>query len=331
MESATSRGELAAGERRQAARRAAAATRCATSRAGPTPSGSSSGGRRGRAAEKFHSALVPHAGRGLGRFREVVALGAALRRIGEVAGSRVEADVALLWDWEAWWACDLRLAPAARAALPSTRRRRWHRALTELGATVDVVHPGADLSGYRLVVVPTLYLCSDAAAARWPRSSRGGGHVLVTLLLRDRRRVRPRPARRLPGGVPRAAGRAGRGVRAAAARHDRHAGRRERAPTCGPRCSPAPDAEVVARYIDGPLPGTPALTRRAVGDGVAWYVGTRLDEAATAALADRVTGDAGCDAPRGGRQPGVEVVRRGPLPLRPQPQARACGGAGRRL
>ncbi len=30
---------------------------------------------------------------------------------------------------------------------------------------------------------------------------------------------------------------------------------------------------MIARYADGPLPGTPALTRRPVGDGVAWYVG----------------------------------------------------------
>ncbi len=57
---------------------------------------------------------------------------------------------------------------------------RWHRALTELGATVDVVHPATDLSGYRLVVVPTLYLCSDAAAAALDAYVRAGGHALVT-------------------------------------------------------------------------------------------------------------------------------------------------------
>jgi beta-galactosidase len=72
----------------------------------------------------------------------------------------------------------------------------------------------------------------------------------------------------------------------------------------------APDAEVVARYTDGPLPGTPALTRRAVGEGVAWYLATRLDDAATAALADRLTRDAGVTR-LAGAQPGVELVRRG--------------------
>src|SRR5206468_2018457 len=72
----------------------------------------------------------------------------------------------------------------------------------------------------------------------------------------------------------------------------------------------ARDAEVVASYTDGPLPGTPALTRRAAGDGVAWYLATWLDDDATAALADRLTREAGVnrlDAP----QPGLEVVRCG--------------------
>jgi beta-galactosidase len=63
-------------------------------------------------------------------------------------------------------------------------------------------------------------------------------------------------------------------------------------------------AEVVASYTDGPLPGTPAVTR----NGTAWYVATRLDEAATAALAERVLDEAGVT--RTGSD-GVEVVRRG--------------------
>jgi beta-galactosidase len=63
-------------------------------------------------------------------------------------------------------------------------------------------------------------------------------------------------------------------------------------------------ARAVASYVDGPLPGTPAVTR----NGNAWYVATRLDDAATAALAGRVAREAGV-ARAGGA--GVEVVRRG--------------------
>ena len=130
-------------------------------------------------AEKFHSALLPHAGTDSAHFREVVELGDALRRIAEVAGSRVDADVALLFDWESWWACDLGSHPSGRLHYLDAVHR-WHRAVTALGATVDVIGPEADLSGYRLVVVPTLYLCSDATPAALAGYADGGGHVLVT-------------------------------------------------------------------------------------------------------------------------------------------------------
>ena len=56
------RRQLAAAQPRQGARRDASATRSRTSPAAPTASASSSGGPRVQGAEKFHSALLPHAG-----------------------------------------------------------------------------------------------------------------------------------------------------------------------------------------------------------------------------------------------------------------------------
>jgi beta-galactosidase len=259
-------------------------------------------------AEKFHSALVPHAGPDSERFREVVALGRALRALGEVAGSPVRADVALLWDWDAWWACDLDSHPSSELRYPDAAHR-WHRALTGLGATVDVVHPSAGLSGYRLVVVPTLYLCTRDTAGALRSYVEGGGHALVTYfsgIVDGDDHVHL-------GGYP-GAHRELLGVRV-----------EEFAPLLpgqavtlddGSRADlwaehvTAPDAEVLARFADGPRPGDPAVTRRCAGGGAAWYVATRLDEAATAALADRVAREAGVtrlDPPA----PGVELVRRG--------------------
>lgn len=259
-------------------------------------------------AEKFHSALVPHAGPDSQRFREVADLGRVLGELGEVAGSRVRADVALLFDWEAWWACDLGSHPSSEVRYADTALR-WHRTGTELGATVDVVPPSTDLSAYRLVVVPTLYLCSDAAAKALEAYVRGGGHVLVTYfsgIVDESDHIRL-------GGYP-GAFRELLGVRVeefaplllgeTVALDDGSAAQ------VWTEVLTATDAEVVARYVDGPLPGTPALTRRAVDDGVAWYLATSLDDAGTAALADRLTRDAGVerfDAPR----PGLQVVRRG--------------------
>ena len=248
--------------------------------------------------EKYHSALVPHAGPDSARFREVVALGAALKAIGEVAGAPVAADVALLWDWNAWWACDQDSHPSGELRYVDAPQR-WHRALTELGATVDVVHPSADLGAYRLVVVPTLYLCSDALAPALEDVVARGGHVLVTYfsgIVDEHDHVRL-------GGYP-GAFRALLGVRS-----------EEFAPLRTPvtlddgsgadlwsEVLTVTDAEAVASHLDG----TPAVTR----NGSAWYVATRLDAAATATLAERVAVAAGVRLAEGARA-GVEIVRRG--------------------
>jgi beta-galactosidase len=264
-------------------------------------------------AEKFHSALVPHAGADSAAFREVVDLGGALGRLGELAGSRVEAHAALLFDWEAWWACDLGSHPSAGLHYRDAGHD-WHRALTGLGLTVDVLPPwtgGAELSGYGLVVVPTLYLAADQTSAALAAFVQGGGQLLVTYfsgIVDEHDQVRL-------GGYP-GAFRELLGVRA----EEFHplapgtAVRLDGGPVDGASATlwterlTASGAEALARYADGPLPGTPALTRRPVGAGAAWYLATRLDAAGAARLAGRLADDAGLAtlAPPAG----AEVVRR---------------------
>jgi beta-galactosidase len=223
----------------------------------------------------------------------VVALGAALKAIGEVAGAPVAADVALLWDWNAWWACDLDAHPSSALRYVDAPHR-WHRAFTDLGATVDVVHPSADLSAYRLVIVPTLYLCSDALAAKLEDRT-----VLITYfsgIVDEHDHVRL-------GGYPGAFRRL-LGVRVEEFTP-------LRAPVTlddGSRADlwaevlTATDADVITSHVDG----TPAVTHK----GGAWYVATRLDEAATATLAARIAEAAGVHRAEGARA-GVEIVRRG--------------------
>ena len=69
------------------------------------------------------------------------------------------------------------------------------------------------------------------------------------------------------------------------------------------------DAETVTTYAGGPLAGHPAVTRRPVGDGVAWYLGTLPDDASLGELLDRVLAEAGVAAATSPPS-GVEVVRR---------------------
>ena len=63
-------------------------------------------------AEKFHSAMLPHAGTDSALWREVVELGRIVEDLREVAGSRVVADVAMVFSWESWWAADTECRPS---------------------------------------------------------------------------------------------------------------------------------------------------------------------------------------------------------------------------
>lgn len=258
--------------------------------------------------EKFHSALVPHAGTDTERWREFRELGDVLDRLGEVAGSTVRADAALLFSWEAWWATEGEGHPSV-AVRYLDQVHAAYRALRELGVTADVLPAGGDLGAYRFVVVPCLYLVTDEQAAALRDFVAGGGHVLVTFfsgIADESDRIRL-------GGYP-------------GAFRDLLGVRVEEFAPVGPDTVVRLDdgkrarlwterlhtttARPVARYTDGPLPGVPAITRNQVGDGTAWYVATALEAPALRAVMREASRQAGV-VPSGPENDGsVEVVRR---------------------
>jgi beta-galactosidase len=109
-------------------------------------------------AEQFHSAMVPHAGPETKVFREVEALGAHLRALAPVQGSRVRhATVGVLFDNEAGWA--MREGVKPNNFLPyGAAVRAWHAAFWRRGDAIDVLPPWKDFSGYETLVVPQLFL-----------------------------------------------------------------------------------------------------------------------------------------------------------------------------
>ncbi|MRX42200.1 beta-galactosidase [Agromyces kandeliae] len=260
-------------------------------------------------SEKFHSALVPHAGTDTDLWREVVELGRIVGALDEVAGTRVHADVALLFSWESWWASDAENRPT-HAIEYLDQVHALHGALHDLGVTVDVVRPGADLAGYRLVVAPGLYLVSDADAAALDEAVASGTHALVTFysgIVDEHDRVRP-------GGYP-GAWRDLLGVRveefAPVLPGTPIALESGAAATLWAERLEATDAAVLDRFADGPAAGRPAVTRRAGADGAgdAWYVGTMLGRDDLRSLVGRALEGAGV-APVPGASAEVEVTRR---------------------
>lgn len=140
--------------------------------------------RAGRgASEKYHGAVIGHAGRQDTRvFREVAALGAELDRLGGATlGARTPARVALLFDWDSWWALEISDGPS-RLVRYRDVVLDYYRALWDAGVDVDVLPVTADLSGYAVVVAPVLHMLKGDLPRRLEQVARRGGSVLTTFL-----------------------------------------------------------------------------------------------------------------------------------------------------
>jgi beta-galactosidase len=250
-------------------------------------------------AEAYHAAMVPHAGPDTRIFAEVCALGAALRRLPALGAATVEAGVAIVRGAESAWALGGPGLPSPdldHEALVADA----HRAVWRAGHTADVVGPDADLAGYRLVLIPGLYIASEATAAAVRDHVGAGGTVVVWYasgIVDPLLHVWPGP---YPGAFRELLG-----VRVVQWRPLAAGGSVELSTgDAGREWTEAVElagAEAVIRYADG----SPAVTRNRYGAGAAWYLSTRLDPAGLARVLAQA--DPGHGQPAGG---GMDLVRR---------------------
>ncbi|MGC2999906.1 beta-galactosidase [Streptomyces sp. G35A] len=264
-----------------------------------------------RGAEKFHSAMLPHGGTDTRVWREVVELGASVDSLSTLRGTRTEADAAVLWDWQSWWAQTLDWRPSEDHDARE-RADAFYEALYDGHLTVDFAHPEADLSAYPLVVVPALYLMTRAAGDNLRSYVENGGTLVVSYfsgIVDEHDAVHeglyPGALRDVLGLTveefsPLLAGERVRLTGPGGAELDADVWTEFVVPR---------GAETVWTYADGLTAGHPAVTRNRLGTGTAWYVSTRLGSEGIGTLLDRVVEDART-APRAGLPRDVEVVRR---------------------
>ena len=256
--------------------------------------------------EKFHSAMLPHAGADSRIWREVVALGQALGELEPVRTSRVTARVALLWDTESFWAQDFEWRPSVELG-HRERLEAFYTVLFNRNVTVDFAHPTADLSGYDLVIAPSLYLMSPAASANVTGFVEAGGHLVVSYfsgIVDDNDTVYPGAS---PGALREVLGLS---IPEFLPLHESETVTLSdsRTGTAWTDDIEVSTAEVLSRYVDGPAAGGPAITRNGFGAGSAWYISTKLAADDLDSLLVDVLDAAGIEAARS--IDGVETVIR---------------------
>jgi beta-galactosidase len=260
-------------------------------------------------AEKFHSGMIGHAGERGRTFQEIKRIGAELAALApHVAGTRVGADIAILHDWNSWWAGahDGRLSAENDCAEVV---RAWHRALWEAHLTTAFAHPEHDLSAYRMVVVPQLYLLTDTAIENLLAHARAGGTLVCGFLTG----VADEDDRVRPGGMDERL-RDLFGIRTLHEWWPLDAGEKVACDSFSgtlwsEEIEPDGTAAVEARYRGGELDGLPAVLSK----GTARYLSTLPEPAALRALLAAAADRAGVRPPLGRLPDGVEAVRRGDL------------------
>lgn len=255
-------------------------------------------------AEKFHSGMLPHGGTETRVWREITELGADLQRLNPLLETKIKAEVAIVFDWESWWALEIDSKPSMDVRQMEQLAR--HYAPLFMGnITADFVRPGDDLRGYKLVIVPNLYQVRAAEAENLSRYVEQGGTLLMSFfsgITDENEHIwlggYPAPFRKMLGLVveefiPLMPG------QEIALEFLGQA-------TSGDLWSEVihlEGAQALATFADG----TPAVTQHRYGRGNAFYIGTRLTAEAMSSLVKRVTDEAGIK-PALAVPAGVEVI-----------------------
>ncbi len=135
-------------------------------------------------SEKFHGAVVSHAGHGETRvFKEVTAVGKTLTQLTEIVPAINHAEVALIYDFQNEWALNFAELPRSKEKNYQKRCMAHYRPFWQRGITVDIINSTfADLSPYKLVIAPMLYMLQAGVAERLQQFVADGGTLVTTYL-----------------------------------------------------------------------------------------------------------------------------------------------------
>lgn len=133
------------------------------------------------ACEKYHGAVIDHVGHENTRvFREISELGAELVKIDSLTlGARTDSKVAIVFDWDNWWATGFSAGPSVRLRY-CDEILNYYKAFHHLHIPVDIIGMEDDLSSYSFVAAPLLYMVKTGYDEKIRNFVQNGGRFLTT-------------------------------------------------------------------------------------------------------------------------------------------------------
>lgn len=209
------------------------------------------------------------------RFQVVARTGKELGQLTELLhGSKVVSPVAMLVSPDSRWAFEIQ--PLVEDFHYDRQLHDFYDAFRRAGISVDVAFPQSDLSAYRVVAAPALFVTDQTLADKLGAFVTNGGTLILTFRsgVKDEHNVVTNRA--LPGAFAELAG---------VAIHEFDPQLNEAQEVVGPGESRFParvwsdileptTAKVVATYGKGYYAGKAAVTENSVGKGLVYYVGT---------------------------------------------------------
>ena len=113
-------------------------------------------------------------------FRGVAEVGEVLKRMDGIVGTSVEPQVAVMFDVDNRWALEAAQGPRREHKDYEETALAHYRPFWDMGVPIDVIAHDHDLSQYKLLIAPMLYMVRQETADRIADFVRQGGTLVLT-------------------------------------------------------------------------------------------------------------------------------------------------------
>ena len=252
--------------------------------------------------EKYHGAFISHSGRKDTRiYKEVKELGMELSKLNNTfRGGRTYSKVGMLFDWNSWWALELASGPTKDMDYLE-QVHYYYKQFYKQNISIDMLKYSSDFSEYKIIFAPLAYMVDEALAKKIERFVEEGGVLVATYMtgfVDDYDRC---IYGAYPGLLKNVLGMWVEEVDALRPEEKNSinvVGKNE-SYTCGFLCDliRLEDAEAIAVYEKDFYAGVPAVTKKCFGKGMAYYIGTQVEEAYLSELVASLCREKGIRSP----------------------------------